>query len=191
MRTKFLSLLAILLFSSFLFAQKNTNTIESQFVDVVDKSNNYQEFKVIKKSKIYALRKNILDSISALVNTINDAYTEIDQQKTELITLKSDLETTQANLITSKEKEDGIEILGMLTKKSTYNLIMWAIIGGLLLILGLLFYKFKSSHAVTKTARLKLLETETEFDTHRQKTLKNEQLIRRKLQDEINKNRNV
>ncbi len=191
MRTKFFPLLTILLFSSIIFAQQKVNTIENQFVDVVDKSNNYQEFKVIKRAKIYALRKNILDSINALENTINNSYTEIDQQKTKIATLKKDLDTTQTNLATSKEKEDGIEILGMLTKKSTYNLIMWSIIAGLLLILGFLFYKFKSSHAVTKATRLKLTETETEFDAHRQKTLKNEQLLRRKLQDEINKNRNV
>lgn len=191
MRTKFFPLLTILLFSAIAFAQQNTNTIENQFEDVVDKSNNYQEFKVIKKAKIYALRKNILDSINALENTINLTYTEIDQQKAEITTLKSSLETTQTNLSTSQEKEDGIEILGMLTKKSTYNSIMWSIIGALLLILILLFYKFKNSHSVTKSARLKLAETETEFDAHRQKTLENEQLLRRKLQDEINKNRNV
>ena len=191
MRTKFFPLLTMLLFSSIVFAQQNANTIENQFIDVVDKSNNYQEFKVIKKAKIYALRKNILDSINALENTINTTYTEIDLQKAEIATLKKDLETTQANLATSVEKEDGIEILGMLTKKSTYNLILWSIISGLLLILVLLFYKFKSSHSVTKQARLKLSETETEFDAHRQKTLENEQLLRRKLQDEINKNRNV
>ncbi len=191
MRTKFFPLLTILLFSSILFAQENANTIENQFISVVDKSNNYQEFKVIKKTKIYALRKNILDSIAALENTINITNSEISQQKTQISTLQTELSTTKGNLVTSKEKEDGIELLGMLTKKSTYNIIMWSIIGGLIAILALLFYKFKSSHSVTKESLLKLSETESNFDSHRQKTLENEQLLRRKLQDEINKNRNV
>ena len=68
---------------------------------------------------------------------------------------------------------------------------MWSIIG--LLIIGLLFfiYKFKNSNAVTKEAKLKLAETEEEFDQHRQKKLEEQQQLRRKLQDEINKNKKV
>ena len=91
----------------------------------------------------------------------------------------------------SIEKEDGIEILGMLTKKSTYNTIMWSIIALLIAAFLFIFFKFNKSNAVTKEANLKLAETEEEFDAHRQKTLEREQQLRRKLQDEINKNRNA
>lgn len=191
MKAHLYTLLTFLFFVSTFIAQTDSNTIENQFTDVIDKSNNYQEFKVIKKAKINALRRNILDSVVALENTIKTAYLEIDQQKTEITTLTKNLSTTRENLTASIEKEDGIEFFGMLTKKSTYNAILWSIILGLLAILAFLFYKFKNSHAITKAARLKLAETEDEFDAHRQKTLENEQQLRRKLQDEINKNRNV
>ena len=191
MKSKIFTLLALLVLSSAIYAQNKGNTIEDQFTDVVDKSNNYQEFKVIKKSKIYGLRKNILDSIAALELKVETANTEIDRQKNEINTLTQDLSTTRQNLTTSIEKEDGIELFGVLTKKSIYNAIMWATILGLVLLLGFLFYKFKNSHSVTKAAKSKLAETESEFEAHRQKTLENEQVLRRKLQDEINKNRNV
>ncbi|RMA64587.1 hypothetical protein [Ulvibacter antarcticus] len=191
MNFKFFALITFMCASLSVFSQENGNTIEDQFVDVVDKSNNYQEFKVIKKSKINVLRKNILDSVAALENTITTAYAEIDTQKTEISTLKATLATTQDNLSVSKEKEDGIELIGILTQKSTYNTVMWSIVLVLLAILAFLFYKFKNSHAVTKDAKLRLDETESEFDAHRRKTLENEQQLRRKLQDEINKNRNV
>jgi len=191
MRAKFIPFFTILLLSTVLFAQENENTIETQFTDVIDKSNSYQEFKVIKKTKIQGLRSNVLDSIHALEVIIEKSNDEIEQQKTEISTLKADLGATQENLAISKEKENGIHLFGMLTEKSTYNTIMWSIIVGLLIVLILLFYRFKSGHAVTKDARLKLSEMESEFDAHRQKTLENEQLLRRKLQDEINKNRNA
>ncbi|MAN59302.1 MAG: tRNA (guanine-N1)-methyltransferase, partial [Flavobacteriaceae bacterium] len=35
-----------------------TNTIEDQFNEVVDESNDYQDYKVIKKNKINKLRQN-------------------------------------------------------------------------------------------------------------------------------------
>ena len=191
MTTKSLILLSFLVVTTSIFAQDNNNSIENQFISVVDKSNNYQEFKVIKKTKIYNLRKNVLDSISALEAKIGTSQSEIEKQKAEIETLSQNLSTTQSNLTASIEKEDGIEIFGMLTKKSTYNTILWSIILGLMAILGFLFYKFKNSHAVTKSVKLKYKEIETEFEAHRRKTLENEQQIRRKLQDEINKNRNI
>ena len=191
MTAKYLMLICFFAISITGFCQDNSNSIENQFIKVVDKSNNYQEFKVIQKSKINALRKNVMDSIAALDAKITTSQVEIEKQKSEIQLLTQNLNTAKSNLATSLEKEDGIELLGMLTKKTTYNAILWSIILGLIAILGLIFYKYKSSNDITKDTKLKLTEVETDFDAHRRKTLENEQLLRRKLQDEINKNRKV
>ncbi len=191
MTSKYLMLICFFLVSITGFCQDNTNSIENQFIKVVDKSNNYQEFKVIKKSKINVLRKNVMDSISALEDKITTSLVEIEKQKSEIELLTQNLNTTKSNLAASIEKENGIEVLGMLTKKTTYNALLWSIILGLIAILVFIFYKYKSSNVITKDTNLKLTEIETEFDAHRRKTLESEQLLRRKLQDEINKNRNV
>ncbi|MGB0950114.1 MAG: tRNA (guanine-N1)-methyltransferase, partial [Marinirhabdus sp.] len=74
-------------------------------------------------------------------------------------------------------------------KKTTYKTIMWSIVTVLALLLLFFIYKFKNSHTVTKHAGLKLAETEAAFEAHRQKTLDRDSELRRKLQDEINKNR--
>ena len=189
MQSKFILAIPLFLLTLSLSAQTDGNTIEDQFTDVIDKSNNYQEYKVVKKVKLNALRKSVLDSISALEAEIVTANTEINEQKGRIDSLTQDLSSTQQNLAASIEKEDGIEILGMLTKKSTYNTIMWSIIALLIAAFLFIFFKFNKSNAVTKEANLKLAETEEEFDAHRQKTLEREQQLRRKLQDEINKNR--
>jgi len=195
MKKHLITLLPLLLCTVMLFAQENPqtevkdNSIEGQFKDVVDGSNNYQEYKVIKKYEINQLRKNILDSISALESKISTSKTEIDQKATKIDSLTSQLKTTKEDLSVSKEKENGISILGILTQKATYNTIMWSIIVLLLVGLAFIFYKFKNSHKVTKDSQLKLAETEMELETNRQKSLEREQKLRRKLQDEVNKNR--
>lgn len=191
MQANHFTLLLFLTFSSLFYAQENSNTIEDQFTDVIEGSNSFQEFKVIKKTKINALQKNILDSVAALELKIETTNAEIKKQENAIETLTENLSTTKNDLVISKEKEDGIELFGVITKKATYNTILWSIIIGLLVILAFIFIKYKKSHAVTKEAKLKLAETEAEFDAHRQKTLSNEQQLRRKLQDEINKNRNA
>lgn len=194
MKIKLAALLPILFLVLSLTAQEETqesnpNSLESQFVNVIDKSNSYQEFKVISKAKLHLLRKNILDSVAALETTIETIQTEIESQKEQIASLSQDLKATQESLLLSKEKEDGIEFFGMLTKKSTYNAIMWGII--LFLLAGMMFfiYRYKSSNALTKAARKKLDEVELDFDNHRQKSLEELQQLGRKLQDEINKNR--
>ena len=191
MQTKSLTLLIFLLVVTSLFSQENSNTIDNQFTNVVDKSNSYQQFKVIPKAKIYALRKNVLDSIAALDSKVETAQLEIEKQRVEIASLTDDLTSTRQNLTSSKEKEDGIEFFGSLTKKSTYNGIMWSIIVFLLAILGLVFFKFKNSNSVTRATKTKLAEVENEFDAYRKKALEENQQIGRKLQDEINKNRKL
>lgn len=171
--------------------QENPHTIENQFVDVVDGSNSFQEFKVIKKTEIDKLRSNILDSIGRLESKISGLNTEIDTQKNEIASLSENLGKTEEDLALSQKKENGIEIFGLLTQKATYNTIMWSIIGILILALSFFVYKFKSSHSVTREAQLKLAETEIEFEKHRQARIEEQQQLRRKLQDEINKNRKL
>lgn len=169
--------------------QQKTNTLEAQFEDVIEGSNNYQDYKVIKKNEINRLRQNVLDSISGLEKEINTANASMTEQRATISSLENNLGSVKENLEISKKKEDGIEFLGILMQKSTYNIIMWSIIGILLVALILFIYRFKNSHAVTKEAKTKLAETEAEFEEHRRKKLEEVQQVTRKLQDEINKGR--
>ena len=74
--------------------------------------------------------------------------------------------------------------------KKNYNLILWSIV--LLLLLGLCYYiyKFNNNKHLTKKAQNSLTEIEQELTAYRKRSLENEQKLRRKLQDEINKQRN-
>lgn len=158
-------------------------------VEVFEKSNSYQEYKVIKKTDLAKLKKNILDSIGALKEKINTQETDLRQQRIALDSLGENLRLTKENLERSQEKENGIEVLGILTSKGTYNAIMWTIILVLLLAGGFLFYRFLNSHKITNAAELKIAEMEIELEEQKRKSLEREQKLRRKLQDELNKNK--
>ena len=64
-------------------------------------------------------------------------------------------------------------------------------LGFLLLIIVLLFVRFKNSYNIIKTTKEKLEETDNEFENFRQRSLEREQKIRRKLQDELNKHKKI
>jgi hypothetical protein len=194
MTIKLAVLLPLLWLTFFIQAQDSipqfsVNSIENQFNDVVDGSNSYQDYKVIKKFRINKLRENILDSISSLEKQVSAANNQIDTQQATISSLESNLSNMNQDLAFSQKKENGIEVFGIITEKSTYNTVMWSFVGLLLVGLGFFIYKFQNSHSVTKSAELKLAETEIEFEAHRQKKIEEQQQLRRKLQDEINKNR--
>lgn len=195
MKNIFILFSAFVLFSSSTIAQDSIhvqkNTLNNQMMEAFEKSNSYQEYKVIKKTQLATLRRNILDSVSNLERKISNQQTQLEQQKMEIDSLSASLNTTQQNLMDSKEKEDGIKLFGILTSKSTYNAIMWGIILLLLLVGGFLFYRFLNSHRITNAAQLKMAEMEIELEDHRRTSLEREQKLRRKLQDEINKNRKI
>lgn len=195
MKKIFILIFPLFLYTAQLVAQDSIqvhkNTLNDQMNDAFEKSNSYQEYKVIKKTQLATLKRNILDSLSTFDKKISSQRNELRLQKSEIDSLTKTLQSTQNDLTASQEKEDGIQVLGILTSKSTYNAIMWGIILLLLLAGGFLFYRFLNSHKVTNASQLKIAEMEIELEDYRRNSLEREQKLRRKLQDEINKNRKV
>jgi hypothetical protein len=184
----------ILLLSLFVLATTTTllaqeNSLENQFNDVIKTSNSYEDFKVIKKVKINTLKSSVLDSVSAMNKNIDLISEENKQQKNTILKLRNDLNTSQNSFSESKENEDAIKIFGISTKKSTYKIINLSIIVILLLVIFIFAYKFKNGNTITKLTTANLQESEEEFEIFRQRSLEREQKLRRKLQDELNKNK--
>lgn len=169
--------------------QNNRNTLENQFNSIIKKSNSYQDYKVVKKVKLNQLQKSVLDSIAALETKIETLSEEITTQQEEIAGLNKSLTSTNNDLIVSKEKEHGIYLFGMLLQKTTYNIILWFIIGTLLFLLVVFVMNFRRSNSIAGNATLKLRESEEEFDAFRQRSIEREQQLRRKLQDELKKNK--
>lgn len=169
----------------------NSGTIDSQFEFVIQRSNNYQDYKVVKKNWLYTLKANTLDSLKAIHKDLVDTQGIVDNQDKEIADLKTNLSNTQTNLDDTNKEKDSMAIFGMQMSKSGYNALMWTIIGILLALLILFIYKFKSSNTITREAKLALAEIEDEFEEHRKTALEREQKVRRQLQDEINKQKGI
>ena len=165
----------------------NEGTIDNQFEYVIRRSNNYQEFKVVKKTWLYELKAHTMDSLNAVHKELSDSKATINSQSNEITQLKSELTTTKTNLVNTINEKDSMALFGLQMSKGGYNALMWTIIAALLALLLLFVYKFKNSNTITKQAKKALLETEEEYEEYRRNSLEREQKVRRQLQDEINK----
>lgn len=167
------------------------NTIENQFTKIYRLSNNWQDYKMIKRSEFVSFQKNILDSVVNLKKDLVTKQLRIENHSKSTNALKEEIKSLKENLSLSIEKEDAISLLGMSLKKGTYNSILWGIISLLLIALSFFIFKFSNSYVVTKEAKDSLTDVENEFEHYKKKSIEKEQKLRRQLQDEINKQRGV
>lgn len=165
--------------------------ISSQFDYIVTKSGNYRadgvRYEVVRESNLYKLRKNVLDSLTAVNKITGELQATIAGHETTIVSLNKKLEETTSNLTAVSEEKDSMSFLGMQVAKATYNFILWTLITGLLMMLLFFIYKFRNSNILTQEARTSLSELELEYEDHRRRALEREQKISRQLQDEINK----
>lgn len=164
-------------------------TIENQFDYLIKKSNRYQEFKVVKRVWLDRLKKSVNDSLISLRKELKSTQNILSEKELKITELTNSLSSTNENVKSLNNEKDNINFFGTLISKSLYNTILWSIIG--VLILGLVTYiiRFNRSNSITKEIRGNFADLEQEFESHRQRALEREQQIRRKLQDEINKQR--
>lgn len=165
--------------------------LNSQFDYIFKRSGNYRadgiRYEVVKESNLEKLRANVLDSLASISKKVSELKATISQHETTIGTLNKKLEETTTNLTAVSEEKDTMSFLGVQVAKATYNIILWAIIAGLFLLLGIFVYRFRNSNILTQEAKNSLSELELEYEDHRRRALEREQKISRQLQDERNK----
>ena len=169
-------------------AQASMNgSLDKQFDYVVQKSNNFQEYKVVKKDFLTILKRNSLDSINRFKTELADLKNEFSNHATIVKQLKDTLKTTQTELDKLKIAQDNVSFFGAPISKTNYNLIMWGIVSVLLLILVIFLFQLKGSKSIASDAKNALEKLEDDYEEYKRKALEKEQKLGRQLQDEINK----
>ena len=174
-------------------ASLNSGTIESQFEYLYKKSPKWtdprtgQQYRTIKINNLFLFRNNVYDSLKQASQKFAISQSTIDMQKNRIDSLKVQLGTTSDSLTAVTKEKDSINLFGMQLSKAGYNSILWTIIAALTALLAFFISKFKRSNAITIEANKNKAEIEKEYDEHKQRSLEREQLLRRELQDELNK----
>ncbi|MDP2159894.1 MAG: tRNA (guanine-N1)-methyltransferase [Flavobacterium sp.] len=190
-------LLFIFLFTT-VYSQEQTDSgspatmngsLDQQFEYVLQKSNNFQEYKVVKKEHLLLLKKNSIDSSNRFKKELIAIKDQVAGHNQEVKILKDTLATTKVELEKLQSAQNNILFLGAPVSKTNYNLIMWGIVAVLLLLVFVILFQMKSAKSVAKEAKEAIDKMEKEFDDYKQKALEKEQKLGRQLQDEINKHK--
>lgn len=144
----------IVFYGSLLYSQENIHTLDKQITEIIEKSNRYEDYKVVKMDKLFSLKKSVSDSIIALKNEIQGIKVTLTEKQNTIDSLSVSLNTISDSLITSRKKEEGISFFGSIIKKSVYNTIMLGVIALLLFSAFMFIFKFKRSNAVQRSYML-------------------------------------
>ena len=81
------------------------------------------------------LASHTIDSLKTLQSKLDNTKSTVETQQKEISDLKTNLDTTQSTLDATNLEKNNMSLLGLQMSKTNYNILMWAIIGGLLALL--------------------------------------------------------
>lgn len=189
--------IAVLLPSFSVFAQvaekaplSDKGSLESQFREILDKSSNYQDMKVVKVNALNSFLSHVTDSLNKLKAKVSLAATQkaADQQAYE--SLKNQLSSANSELAKVSEAKDNIPFLFFEVNKAIYNKVVWSLVGVLALSLLVIFLVYKKTKGIINQTKADLEEKKNELDTFRKRALERESQISRNYLNELNKYRN-
>jgi peptidoglycan hydrolase CwlO-like protein len=168
-------------------APSTSSSLNNQFNYLKDKSNTYQEYKVIKITSLNQLWKNINDSLSVVKSRYKNSLEEIEKQNQELKALKVEIEKRDKNLASGEYDKAHINVLGVDMKKENYIYLSWSIIGALILVITIGYFRYNTSQRVASNKTKDYDALNAELNDFKQKSREKELKMGRELQTERNK----
>lgn len=162
--------------------------LTEQFDNMVAKSNRYQQYRVVPTEWLNAFKSNFQDSLNTAAQRAESLQSKIDEQASRIDAQDETLATRQAEIEQLNKEKNGISLFGSIVSKTTYNAVVWGLVAALLA--GLLFFMGRGRYSVARAREMESSNAELtqELERVKKRRLEVEQELRRKLQDEINKN---
>lgn len=168
-------------------AEQKIGSLKDSYQELYSKSENYNDYKVIKSTRLNAFWKSVDDSLGIYKAEIRTNRSEIAGLKGELNRLEEKQVQLENDLDKAVARADGISVFGFLMHKNTYNLIVWGIILGLGVAIFFLFGSQLRSKRLYKTTRKEFKDLVEEFEDYRKKSYDKKIKMGRELQTERNK----
>ena len=168
------------------YAQENT-PLRTVLSDIMSESESYQEYKVIKASKLLNFRAAMSDSINDYQLQIKNLEMSVVETKAELKTIQVELNIIKDKLMVSERENAKIGILGLSVRKGFYNALVWSIIALLATIVLVVYTRIKHVCSVVKRVKSAYSKIVDEYRHQRFQATENQITLRRELQTALNR----
>ncbi|TYP95884.1 hypothetical protein BC792_10980 [Sphingobacterium allocomposti] len=160
-------------------------TLNDQFTNLSNLSRSQDaDFKLIRKTNLEIIRKNVIDSISRYQKEIADLKANSSSSVNTVKTLRDSVSALDTQLQAERQKTDSISFLGIAFSKGTYHTIVWALIIVLAIAFLATLASFRKAKVDTNEHKKTTEELQEELQTLRKKSMEKEQILKRQLLDE-------
>ncbi len=176
----------LLTLSFTVYAQDHTS-LRTVLSDIMSESESYQEYKVIKASKLLNFRTAMSDSINGYQLQIKNLEMSVVETKAELKTIQAELNMIKDKLMVSEIENAKIGFLGFSVRKGFYNALVWSIIALLATIVAVVYTRIKHVCSVVKRVKSAYSKIVDEYRHQRFQATENQITLRRELQTALNR----
>ena len=168
------------------YAQENT-PLRTVLSDIMSESESYQEYKVIKASKLLNFRAAMSDSINDYQLQIKNLEMSVVETKAELKAIQAELNIIKDKLMVSERENAKIGFLGLSVREGFYNAMVWSIIALLATIVLVVYTRIKHVCSVVKRVKSAYSKVVEEYRNQRFAATENQITLRRELQTALNR----
>lgn len=163
------------------------SSLKGQFQDMLDKSEDYTEYKVIKKARLNTYSRAVQDSIQTYQKQIGSLRINVAEQKSQISSLNQRITELEAQLAESESLRESLSFLGINITKATYHIVVWVIIAALVAF-GLFAYtSFMRSNRITAKSKKEYTALQNEYEEHKKRSHEKQIKMGRELQTERNR----
>src|SRR5690606_40765758 len=128
-------------------------TLNELYNVLKETSNTYNNYKIIRETKLDAFWKGVTDSIAATKEQLQLTQAKVNELQGELEGIKKDLAAKDKELAAHQHATTHISVMGIDILKENFIYTFWGVISFLVLALLIIGYRFKESNRVTAATR--------------------------------------
>lgn len=179
-------LISLLFGFSFVHAQNEPVTLNDKWEKVVDKSESYQHYKVVKKTDLKEIWQAINDTIQLYKSSLKQEKSAISNQKAQIQALEKEVQKLNENLSQLTMSKDSMKFMNATVDKYTYATSLWVMVAAIAITCAILFFLYQNSHKVTRQKINEYEQLFNAFEEHKKTTLEKERKLKRELQTQSN-----
>lgn len=145
----------------------DTGTMKEQLDYIQGRTRIYNDFRAIREDMFRKIKSNALDSLTAVKNENLQLEDQIRESNARIETLQADLQNMNDRLDEAIKNRDMLTFFWIPMQKTLYHSIMWMLLAGLALLVGILFLANKRNLSVAIRNRKDLEEKRGEFEAYR------------------------
>lgn len=142
-------------------------TIAEQLDYIQQRTNIYNNFRAVREDIFQSLKRNTLDSLIATNNKVKELENQITGTNKGQDSLNVVLNKTREDLNYAIKNRNNLLFLGISMNKILYNVIMWSLVIGLIVLIIFLGMLHLRNHKITRLSRKELSELKDEFESYR------------------------